>query len=74
MVIEPFKGTLAQKLTTYFFCPIRKLIFFKDIFLYTLSDESKFFEVKFIQHQTSFSATRMQIVRHVTNKGAEEGA
>ena len=57
-----------------FFGPIWKLIFFKDFFENTLSDESGFFEVKLYKITTSFSATRMQIVRHVTDEGAEEGA
>ena len=61
--------------TNYFLCgPIRKLVFFKDFSYYTFSDESDFFQVKLYRIKTSFSTTRMQIVRHMTDEGAEEGA
>ena len=67
------KGTLAWKLTTYFFGPIRKLVFFKD-FKYILSDESDILKVKLDKIKTSFSTISMQMLRLVTDFGEEEWA
>ena len=66
-------GRLAWKLTTHFFGPIRKLIFLKDFLKYTLSDDLDLFKVKLHGIKPSFNTIRMQIVRHVTDEGAEEG-
>ena len=60
-----------MKFSNLFFGSIRKLIFFKDFFKYISSDKSDVFEVKLNKIKTSFSTTRMQIIRHVINLWAE---
>ena len=46
-------------------------IFFYNFLLFILLDESEFFEVKLSNIKPSFSTTRMQILRHVTDMWAE---
>ena len=53
------------------FGPIRKPIFLKDFYYYTLSDESDVFEVKLDKIKTSFRTTRMQILRNMNDMWAE---
>ena len=60
-----------MKIDHLFFGLIRNLIFFKDFYYYTLSDESDVFAVKLHKIKTSISTTRMQIIRHVTDMWAE---
>ena len=62
-----------MKINYLFFWSDQKAYIFKDFLIY-LSDGSDFFEVKLYRIKISFGATHMQIVRHVTDVGAEEGA
>ena len=64
------KGHSHEKILPYL---VRSecLYFFEDFSYYTLSDESDVFEVKLNKIETSFSTTRMQILRHVIDMWAE---
>ena len=55
---------------------INYLFFWSDqkAYIFLISHKSDFLEVKLYRIKTSFSTTRMQIVSHVTDERAEEGA
>lgn len=69
--VRAYTGT-RTKTNNLVFGPIRKLgpIFFKDFFLYTLSDKLDVLEVELKKIKTSFSTTRMQLLHHVTDQWA----
>ena len=58
-----------MKINYLFFGPIRKLIYFKDFLIYFIRQSD--FEVKLNKIKTSYSTTRMQILRHETDMWAE---
>ena len=60
-----------MKFNYHFFGPIRKLIFFLNFPNLFHQTNPNFFKVKLSNKKISFSTTRMQILRHVTDLLAE---